>query len=213
MSRSCLGRRSCSVLKCFWKQHPSPAVTLPTAVEEIAFPLLWLVGVCCGFLLCFVQFWEGLWSIALLYSQSFLFLAVDLGHCQTVVWQWCFLHELSHGNKNCRLTLLFGHLPFTVRVFPLLYMSSLYVSSLLASWFVVVTLPKKTKHPASFRTQHLLREYWRQGTLQIQAQVPFMLLQLAVVLKTHTVKLCMGMASLRLCLSISKMEYLLQILL
>lgn len=40
-----------------------------------------------------------------------------------------------------------------------------------------------------------------------------MLLQLAVVLKTHTVKLCMGMASLRLCLSISKMEYLLQILL
>lgn len=86
MSSSCFGR-SCSV----------PYVLLKTSSKSCSYTayncwrnclsLLWWVGAFCGFLPRFVQFWEGPWSIAPLYSQSFLFPAIDLGHCQTVAWQ------------------------------------------------------------------------------------------------------------------------------
>lgn len=75
----------------------------------------------------------------LLYSQSFLFLAIDLGHCQTVAWQRAAYMSFRIESRPV------GQ-PFCLASFSLLY-----VSSLLASWFVVVTLRKKAKHSASFR--------------------------------------------------------------
>lgn len=98
-------------LTCFRKPHPSPAVMLPTRLccgEWVHFvnfcPILCGFGRVCGSLLRYTVL-------------SFLFLAVDLDHCHTVIWQHA-AYVSFHLETNCRLTLLFGRFLFTVCFVP-----------------------------------------------------------------------------------------------
>lgn len=98
----------------------------------------------------------------------------------------CCLHELSHGNENCRLTLLFGQLLFTECFFPFSF-------------------------PLCYHgLKELCPAFFEKAGCCLSSSPG--ILYASPSLRTHPVKLT-SMASALLYLSRSIIEYLLQVLL
>lgn len=103
---------------------------------------------CCGWwvhlvdfclILCEVFFGKG--CGALLYSRCLFFQAVDVSHCQPVARQRAAYTSFHVELRTVGSPFCFASLSLRC------------ISSLLASWCVVVTLTKKAKCSASFRIQ------------------------------------------------------------
>lgn len=122
MSRSCfhdllLGRRTFSVLRTL--ENLIQVLQL-CCLQQLKNRLSFAVasGCICGFLPYFEWFWEGLWIIAPLYSHKFSHPGSRPRSPPHSDMAACCLCDLSCGNKNCRLTLLFAQFLFTVPFFP-----------------------------------------------------------------------------------------------